>query len=606
MNDLLFRCCLNGVLALAALLAPAWSDASELKADIARALEANGITGAVWATLDEHGDIRAEAAGLAAAQRAMSPDDRVQVGSIAKMMLATGVLRLVSQGRVSLDTPAADLVPGLAFDNPWQKTDPVRLRHLLDHTAGLDDMRLGQFFSLTGTPDTPLAQAAGSGQPLRVRSRPGSRFSYSNTGYALVGRVIEQVTGQRYETYLNEHLLGPLGMRDSTFRFVSQVGPDADPRLAMGHFEKAAAHPAVPLHLRPGAQFTTTARDMLHFGRFLMGDGRIDGRPFIDAALMRARGHADSTDAARAGLQVGYALGMALRDRHGAVGLCHGGDTIGFRAMLCVFPEHGQPFFVAFNADVEGADYAGVRGRIVDALGVSRPPEPAAPDPPADLNEWAGFYVPSPNRFAGFAWADTTFGFVRVTPDGDGLLWRPLQSKALKLAYAGGSLFREPDRVLPWHVGVIAADGSRSIANDHQTYERVPVAWLAGLWLSAGAALLGFLYIGVVGVARAVRRRPWRTDALRVPLISTAALALPVLLMLRQSFLEMGDVTAGSLALAAVTATLPAALAIGLFQAVRRARLDGRRVEAVALALALQGWWVLAAWGLMPIRMWAI
>jgi CubicO group peptidase (beta-lactamase class C family) len=609
MRQFLLRRCTHGVLALVLIFAPVLAVAAELKSDIARALETGGITGAVWGTLDEHGNVRTEAAGLAAAGRTMRPDDRVQVGSIAKMMLATGVLRLVSEGRLSLDTPVADLLPGLVFDNVWDATDPVRLRHLLDHTAGLDDMRLGQFFSLKATPDTPLAQATDTGRPLRVRSRPGSRFSYSNTGYALLGRVIEQATGQRYEVYLDTHLLAPLAMHDSTFRFVTQVGAGADRRLAMGHFENAAAHPAIPLYLRPAAQFTTTTRDMLRFGQFLMGDGYVDGRPFIDPALMRARGYAKDTEAARAGLRVGYSLGLALRDRHGAVGLCHGGDTVGFRAMLCVYPDHRRAFFVAFNADVEGADYAGIRGKLVEAIGVAGPDGPGAARPPANLNEWAGFYVPSPNRFASFAWLDTVFGFVRVTHEAGGLQLRSLQSEPIRLAYVGDNLFRESGRVLPSHVALVAADGARVIANDHQTYARIPAIHLAALWLSLVSAIVGFLYIGVVGLARVLRRRPWRDDALRAPLIAIAALVLPALLMLRQSFLQMGDLTAGSILLAVVTAMLPIALAVGLFRAVRTARTrraGGAIVDAAALVLALQGWVVLAAWGLMPIRMWAV
>lgn len=605
-RHLLLRRCTQAVLAIAFVFAPMLIAAAELQADISRALEADGITGAVWGTLDEHGDARLEAAGLAAAGRPMRTDDRVQVGSIAKMMLATGVLRLVSEGRLSLDAPVVDLLPGLVLDNPWEATDPVRLRHLLDHTAGLDDMRLGQFFSLGATPDMPLARAMDIGRPLHVRSRPGSRFSYSNSGYALLGRVIEQATGQRYEAYLDTRLLAPLGMRDSTFRFVTQVGADADRRLAMGHFEHAAAHPAIPLHLRSAAQFTTTARDMLRFGAFLMGDGRIDGRPFIEPGLMRARGHAKDTEAARAGLRVGYALGLSLRDRHGAVGLCHGGDTIGFRAMLCVYPERRRAFFIAFNADVEGADYAGIRGRLVDALDVKSAHAPTAARVPADLDAWAGFYVPSPNRFAGFAWADTVFGVVRVTSEPDGLRLSPLQSKPIRLGHVGNHLFREPDRVLPSHVALLARNGAHLITNDHQTYERIPSIRLAGLWLSLVLAGLGFSCIGVVGLWRIVRRRPWRGDALRLPLLATAALVVSAFLISRQSFLQMGDVTSGSIALAVATAILPVALAWGLLRALRSRHTGGARVDAVALVLGLQGWVVLATWGLMPLRMWAV
>ena len=60
-------------------------------------------------------------------------------------------------------------------------------------------------------------------------------------------------------------------------------------------------------------------------------------------------------------MRVGYGLGLATRDRHGAVGKCHGGSTVGYRAMLCLFPQQQRAFFVAINADIEGADYGALR-----------------------------------------------------------------------------------------------------------------------------------------------------------------------------------------------------------------------------------------------------
>ena len=125
-------------------------------------------------------------------------------------------------------------------------------------------------------------------QGLRVRARPGSRYAYSNMGYGLLGMVIEKVTGQPYERYLDAQLLQPLGMADSTFTFVTQTGAQADPRLAMGYFEHGVAQPAVPQYLRPAAQFTTTAADMGKLAHFLMGDGKLQGKRFIDPALAPA------------------------------------------------------------------------------------------------------------------------------------------------------------------------------------------------------------------------------------------------------------------------------------------------------------------------------
>src|SRR5690606_33140698 len=150
-----------------------------------------------------------------------------------KTLIATGLLQLVTAGQVDLDAPVVRYLPALHMPNRWQATDPVRVRQLLDHTAGLDDIRLWQMFSTRATPDTPLLDAFSRDPSLLViRTPPGTRFSYSNMGYTVAGMVIEAVTGERYETWLDRELLHPLGMHDSTFGFTTQVGPDADPRLA--------------------------------------------------------------------------------------------------------------------------------------------------------------------------------------------------------------------------------------------------------------------------------------------------------------------------------------------------------------------------------------
>jgi CubicO group peptidase (beta-lactamase class C family) len=323
-------------------------------------LQQQQLTGVIWSTVTPEG-IRTGAAGIADSdqQSLLRADHKMQVGSIAKTLIAVGILRLVSEGKLSLDSPLAILLPDLPvdqlLDNPWAAEQPVLLRHLLDHTSGLDDVRLWQVFSLRATPDSPLSQAFKPGSSMRLRTKPGSRLSYSNMGYTVLGMVIEQVSGERYERYLEQHLLQPLQMFDSSFGFITQQEPAADPRLAMGHFENNATQATVPMFLRPAGQFTTTATDMALFARFLMSDGVIhhdinddvneetndisNRKPFIAPELLRAMGQPTSTEAAQAGLVAGYALGLNNRDRHGVIGRCHVGTTFGFRANFCLFPE---------------------------------------------------------------------------------------------------------------------------------------------------------------------------------------------------------------------------------------------------------------------------
>ena len=570
-------------------------------------LKMQELQGAVWALVAEDGSITVDAAGVRDARhgQVLHAGNKVHVGSVAKTLLATGVLRLVTQQRLALDTPVSEVLPAVRLDNPWEGSDPVRVRHLLDHTAGLDDASFAQVFSLKPSADTPLVEAFAGRGPLLVRSRPGSRHSYSNTGYTLLGMIIEAVTRSRYETYLDAHLLRPLGMHDSTFDFTTQQGRHADPRLAMGHFEGGATQAAVPMYLRPAGQFTTTSTDMGRFARFLMGDGRIDGKPFIDAALLQAMGRPSGTEAAMAGLHVGYGLGLATRDRHGAVGKCHGGSTIGYRTMLCLFPQQRRAFFVAINADIESADYGRFDRLLIRALQVEAP----VPQPPRAASTytsaWEGYYIPAPNRFAGFAWLDTTLNFVRVRSSGGGLRFKPFQSSEVLLAPTGGSLFRASDRVIASHAVLVARDGKRVISTGLQSFEEVSLLQLMTLWASLIAGLLGVTWLLLAGAASLIARRGMVSQPIFIPFAGIVALLIPLPFLYRQSFLQLGDLTPASGSLAAVTLLLPLTMLAGFALSIRRRPWRAKAAIDVVAMLAVLVWCaVLAWWGLLPLRLW--
>lgn len=583
------------------------AEPAKLHATMADELRAQSLQGAVWSTVDGH-TIAVDAAGIrdARSRAPMQPGDRVHVGSVAKTLLATGVLRLVTQGRLSLDTPVAPMLPQIAFDNPWASTDPIRIRHLLDHTAGLDDARLSQVFSLHARADAPLADAFAGRGPLRVRSRPGARHSYSNTGYTLLGMVVETVTGARYEHYLDRELLQPLQMLDSTFAFTTQAGPHADARLAMGHFEDGVRQAAVPSYVRPAGQFTTTAEDMGRLARFLMGDGRIGDAPFVDVALLRAMGEPTGTEAAAIGLRVGNGLGLFTRDRHGAVGKCHGGSTVGYRAMFCLFPQQRRAFFVSINADLEGANYGRIDRNLIDALQLPQPVERSRTPATADIADWEGIYVPAPNRFATFEWMDTTLNFVRVRREGDALRFTPFQSDDLVLRPAGGALLRAPERTIASHALIATHDGERVISTGTQSYRRTSLSGLVLLWASLVFGLLGASWLLLSGVFALLMRRGTPNRTILIPFAGMVALLLPLPFFLGQSFLQLGDLTMASGLLAIVTALLPVTMLAGLFLNLRHRPWPLRtRIDVAAMLAVLQWTVVLAVWGLLPLRLWA-
>ncbi len=579
-------------------------DHAALERSIARELETQGLQGAVWSLVSTDG-VFTDAAGVRDARSGspMHAADTVQVGSIAKTVLAVGVLRLVTEGRLALDAPVASMLPELAFDNPWQANDPVRVRHLLDHTAGLDDARLSQVFSRQVDADTPLRETLADVLPLVVRHRPGARASYSNTGYVVLGMLVEQVTGVRYEAWLDDNVLAPIGMHDSTFAFTTQQGERADARLAMGHFEEGAAQAAVPTKLRPAAQFTTTAMDMARFARFMLDGRTADGGAFVDTALLRVMGEPSATDTAAAGLRVGYGLGLSTRDRHGVVGLCHGGNTVGYRAMLCVFPDQDRAFFIAHNADVEDAGYGRFDAMLIEALGLESLPTSTPAPRDTGTASWDGFYEPAPNRFASLAWIDAVFGIVRVRSDGGGLSVDLLMADGAHLLPAGGSLWRAQDRAIASHALFVDRDGTRTLSTGMQTFAQVAWPVVAVRWLSTAAGTLGLVWLLVGGLL------PWRGAVARpgfVPFLGVMALVLPLPLFLAQSLLAIGDMTPASVLLASVTALLPVALFAGLVRGHRTAFASTRRsLDTLAALAVLQLLAVLAWLGSLPVMTWS-
>jgi len=131
-----------------------------------------------------------------------------------KELYGLALLRLADEGKIDLNTPVSEIAPEIIIENPWADTDPVRIIHLLEHTAGFDDSRTSWFY-FDGPPKS-LRQALEEKAQLRhVRWRPGTRFSYSSPGYTLAGYVLEKTTGQPYEEYLRQNLLIPMGMATS-------------------------------------------------------------------------------------------------------------------------------------------------------------------------------------------------------------------------------------------------------------------------------------------------------------------------------------------------------------------------------------------------------
>lgn len=463
----------------------------DIQSRIDQLLRQQKLAGAVYTTIDDD-NISHFGSGFKNLETGekIDKDDKVNVGSITKTVVALGILRLATENRLQVDDPIKRYLPDLPINNPWENTHQVTIRHLLDHTSGLSDIRLWHFFSTGCTPITPLhAFYKRSPDVLSIKAKPGTLFSYSNMGYTLLGMLIEAIVKEPYETYLDKNLLRPLGLKNSTFHFVSQ---HSDQKLAMGHFDDGSVAPSMPTYVRPAGQFTTTAYDMGLLLQCILNKGKLNGNVFINEDYIDLLGVPLQTIASKGGLTCGYAFGALSKDRHGMVGIVHSGNTVGFRAMYYIFPKHKKAFFIAHNMDSETADYEVFNDALIDYLDMA----PTARQTPSTLvslyetSKWAGYYVPVITRIEPMELLDIISTYTQVKNGSTGLLLAPFQKKEILLSSDDNRLFWSKDKVYASHLFYEDEDGQRYLTSGILTLKKIN-GWK--LLLITSSFLLGCL-----------------------------------------------------------------------------------------------------------------
>lgn len=238
------------------------------------------------------------------AKRPVTGQTLFRMGSITKLFVSLGILKLVEAGKLSLQDELKKVAPEVPFRNPWEATHPVRIVHLLEHTAGFDDMKLNRMCSQ----DT-IAYAGKEAlllqQPSLVsRWAPGERMAYSNPGYVVLGYIIEKITGSSYDAYITAQVLEPLGMRASNFNLWSKF-PDKDVKEYVVHSGKVNKVPSVTCLMGPAGALWSCPDDMVKFVQFFLKNG--DSLFTVNSIREMETMH--SSLAAEAGLTSGYGLG---------------------------------------------------------------------------------------------------------------------------------------------------------------------------------------------------------------------------------------------------------------------------------------------------------
>ena len=252
-------------------------------------------------------------------------------------------MQLVEQGQLDLDE---DINSYLDFEIPASYPEPITLRHLLSHSAGFEDRALGIFVASPAElmPDSEWLPA---NLPARVRPA-GEVSSYSNYGAALAGYIVEHVSGEVYDDYIEGHILEPLGMSHTSTR--QPLTPALADGLSLGYvytdgrFEPRSFE---VLQTAPGGSASSTATDMAAFMIAHLQDGRYGSSRILSEATAQQMHSTLFTHDPR--LHGGYAYGFAEAERNGLRIISHGGDTQFFHSQLMLVPSENIGLFVAYN-----------------------------------------------------------------------------------------------------------------------------------------------------------------------------------------------------------------------------------------------------------------
>jgi CubicO group peptidase (beta-lactamase class C family) len=329
-----------------------------------------------------------------------------RIASISKTFTWIALMQQVEAGRIDLEKPVNNYLPAALHIPDDGYTQPVLVRHLITHSAGFEDIVAGHLFIEDPGEALPLVDALVRHRPHRVRP-PGVAAVYSNYGVALAGAIVAQVTGQPFEDYVEQRVLAPLGLQNTTFRepygpalaqargLPSPMSPALAGDLSDGFSWRGGVFVRRPfehvVQFAPAGSVSSTPADMTRYLTALLTGGAGVLRPETMALFAQEKPFFANAPGVN-----GVAFGMLQsRSDGGWRRWGHGGDTVRFHSDLAVFPDLDLGVFVTTNSENGGALRDLVADRIADRIAGPNP-APAAPlaaPPLKDLSRFAGVYL---------------------------------------------------------------------------------------------------------------------------------------------------------------------------------------------------------------------
>jgi CubicO group peptidase (beta-lactamase class C family) len=347
-----------------------------------------------------------------------------RAGSVSKLFTWTAVMQLVEQKRIKLD---GDIAAYLDFKIPSYHGQPITMRNLMTHTAGFQDSLKDLVTGKASAPE--LGVFLKKQVPDRIFP-PGQVTSYSNYGAALAGYIVERVSGQSFDDYIEQHILKPLDMQQTTFRQPLPV--TLVPKMSRGYI--AATDGPNPFEMfgpAPAGGISVTGSDMAKFMIAHLQNGEYAGHHILEPATAQLMHESAFTTVSPALNRM--TLGFIQSNHNGRRIVGHDGDTRLFHSSLLLFLDDNVGLFVSLNSAGRQSDTFAIRSGLFTAFADRYFPAPPRDeekplrDARADAELMAGPYEGSRREETTFGSFVTFLSQVTLSADARGRLMTPFK-----------------------------------------------------------------------------------------------------------------------------------------------------------------------------------
>ena len=284
-----------------------------------------------------------------------------RVGSVSKLFTDIAIMKKRESGDIDIDLPIQNYLPKFNPENIYND-EPITLRQLMSHRAGiLREPAYGNYFSDN---ETSLKKTVESVNNSSLIHPPGTITKYSNAGIAVVGYTLEKVFQKPYIEFMQENILTPLGMNDSSFKFKKSMSLNLAEATMWSYDGRSFKAPRFELGMVPAGSLYSSVTDLAKFINMIFSDGSLNGKKFVHPNTLTEMFTPQFTTSK----MNGYGIGFRISKHNSYKMISHGGAIYGYSTQLSALPEPKIGVVVASSVDISNSITRKISSYALDLL----------------------------------------------------------------------------------------------------------------------------------------------------------------------------------------------------------------------------------------------